>query len=178
MDVFEVIQKRKSHKSYDSKPVTKEALKKLLEAARYSPSAKNIQPWHFVVVTDPKKREALSKGEFSKVLKETPAVMVLCGDQKASPEWYMVDVALAGENMVLAATEEGLDTCWVSSFIENEVKILLGIPENLRVVALLAVGYAKEKASLTSKVIRFIRRRKTIDEISSWEVYGRAIQEK
>jgi len=178
MDVFEAIQKRKSPRTFDSTPVTKEVLKKLLEAARHSPSAKNIQPWHFIVVTNPKKREALSKGVFAKFLKETPAVIVLCGDQKASPEWYMVDVALAVENMVLAATEEGLGTCWVGSFDEKDVKPLLGIPEDLRVVALLAIGYAKEKASLTSKVIRFIRRRKTMGEIASWEVYGRSLEGK
>ncbi len=178
MDVFEAIQKRKSSKTDEATLVSKEALKKLLEAARLSPSAKNIQPWHFIVVTDPKKRKALSKGVFAKFLSETPAVIVLCGDEKASPEWYMVDVALAGENMVLAATEEGLGTCWVGSFDEKQVKTLVGVPEDLRVVALLAVGYAKEKASLTSKVIKFLRRRKTMDEIASWEVYGQTLEGK
>jgi nitroreductase len=88
----------------------------------------------------------------------------------------MIDVALAGENMVLAATEEGLGTCWVGSFDEKKVKALMSIPDDLRVVALLAVGYNKEKASLTAKVIRFIRRRKTMDEIASWEVYGRTLK--
>jgi nitroreductase len=172
MDVFEAIQKRKSNRSFELTTVSKETLEKLLEAARLSPSAKNIQPWHFIVVTDAQKRKALSKGLFAKFLTDTPAVMVLCGDQAASPHWYVVDVALAGENMVLAATAEGLGTCWVGSFDEKDVKTLLGIPENLRVVALLAVGYAKEKISITAKMIHFIRRRKTLSEIASWEVYG------
>jgi nitroreductase len=178
MDVFEAIQKRKSSRSYESKPIPKETLEKLLEAARLSPSAKNIQPWHFIVVTDADKRKALSKGLYAKFLSDTPAVIVLCGDQKASPDWYVVDVALAGENMVIAATAEGLGTCWVGSFDEGEVKELLEIPEYLRVVALMAVGYAKDKASIKSKVIQFIRRRKTLSEIASWEVYGRSLETK
>jgi nitroreductase len=178
VDVFEAIQKRKSSRTYESTPVSKEVLKKLLEAARLSPSAKNIQPWHFIVVTEPKKRKALSKGIFAKFLSQTPAVIVLCGNEKASPEWYTIDVALAGENMVLAATEEGLGTCWVGSFDEKQVRILLSIPEDFRVVALLALGYAKEKASLTSKVIKFIRRRKSLGEIASWETYGQALEGK
>jgi len=177
MDVFEAIQKRKSSRSYESKPVPKETLEKLLEAARLSPSAKNIQPWHFIVVTEAEKRKALSEGIYAKFLTGVPAVIVLCGDEKASPDWYVVDVALAGENMVLAATAEGLGTCWVGSFDENDVKALLGIPDTLRVVALLAVGYAKDKTNITTKVIRFIRRRKTLGEIASWEVYGNKLKE-
>jgi nitroreductase len=177
MDVFEAIQKRKSSRNYESTPVPKETLTKLLEAARLSPSAKNIQPWHFIVVTEPEKRKMLSKGVFAKFLSETPAVIVLCGDEKASPEWYMVDVALAGENMVLAATAEGLGTCWVGSFDEKDVKALLSIPSDLRVVALLTVGYAKEKESITAKVIKFIRRRKDLNEITSWETYGQKLED-
>jgi nitroreductase len=173
MDVFEAVQKRKSSRRYEEKSVSKEVLDKILEAARFSPSAKNIQPWHFIVVTGAEKRKVLSKGLYAKFLSGTPAVIVLCGDQKASPDWYVVDVALAGENMVLAATSEGLGTCWVGSFDEKEVKALLFIPENLRVVALLAIGYAKEEAGISSRVIRFIRRRKTFNEIVSWESYGK-----
>jgi nitroreductase len=172
MDVFEAIQKRKSSRGYQKSSVPKETLEKLLEAARLSPSAKNIQPWHFIVVTDTEKRKALSKGLYAKFLENTPAVIVLCGDQSASPDWYVVDVALAGENMVIAATAEGLGTCWVGSFEEADVKRLLGVPEKLRVVALLAVGYTEEKIDLTAKINHFIHRRKKLDEIASWEVYG------
>jgi nitroreductase len=177
MDVFDAIQKRKSNRNYEVTPVPKQILEKLLEAARLSPSAKNIQPWHFIIVTDPEKRKILSKGLFAKFLKEAPAVIVLCGDQKASPNWYIVDVALAGENMVLAATAEGLGTCWVGSFEENDVKALLGVPDNLRVVALLAVGYSVEKVSMATKILHLVRRRKSLREIASWEMYGQPAQE-
>ena len=178
MDVFEAIQKRNYSRTHESKSISKETLEKLLEAARLSPSAKNIQPWHFIVVTDPDKRKTLSKGLDIKFLSETPAVIVLCGDEKASPDWYVIDVALAGENMVIAATSEGLGTCWVGSFDEGEVKALLEIPRDLRVVAIMALGYTKEKTSIKSKVIQFIRRRKTLNEITSWEVYGQKLKVK
>jgi nitroreductase len=172
MDVFEALQKRKSIRNYEKKPVKKETLEKLLEAARGSPSANNLQPWHFIVVTEADKRKALAKGMYAKFLAQTPAVIVLCGDQKASPDWYIVDVALAGENMVLAATAEGLGTCWVGSFEEPAVKQLLGVPEDLRVVAMLAVGYSSEKTDITGKIAKLIRRRKKLEEITSWEMYG------
>ena len=176
MDVFEAIQKRKSVRNFEAKSIPKATLEKLLEAARLSPSAKNIQPWHFIVVTDPEKRKVLSKGIFAKFLKDTPAVIALCGNEKASPEWYVVDVALAGENMVIAATAEGLGTCWVGSFEEAEVKKLLEVPDNLRVVALLAVGYSVEKMTLTAKLNHLIRPRKKLDEIVSWEKYGNKLE--
>ncbi len=78
--------------------------------------------------------------------------------------------------MVLAATAEGLGTCWVGSFDEAQAKTLLGVPEDMRVVALLAVGYAKEKLSITTRVIQFLRRRKALNEVSSWETYGQKLQ--
>ncbi len=129
MDVFEAIQKRKSIRAYETTPVPEETVKKILEAARLAPSAVNFQPWHFIVVTGSEKRKDLSKGVFAKFLAETPVVIVACGDTKASPKWCSIDVAIAVENMVLAATAEGLGTCWVGSFDENQVKALLKIPE-------------------------------------------------
>jgi nitroreductase len=174
MDVFEAIQKRKSNRNYENQKIPKATLEKLLDAARLSPSAKNIQPWHFIIVTDAEKRKVLSK---ARALNYAPAVIVLCGDQKASPDWYVVDVALAGENMVLAATAEGLGTYWVGSFDEKDVKTLLGVPNDLRVVALLAVGYSIEKVSMATKILQLVRRRKSLNEIASWEMYGRKAED-
>jgi nitroreductase len=172
MDAFEAIQKRKSVRSYESTPVPKETLAKLLEAARIAPSANNTQPWHFIVVTDSEKKKELSKGLFAKFLAETPVVIVACGDTKASPDWCVIDVAIAVENMVLAATGEGLGTCWVGSFDEDQVRELLRIPRNFKVIVLLAVGYAREKVDLAGKNVRLVRKRKTLDEIASFEECG------
>jgi nitroreductase len=87
----------------------------------------------------------------------------------------VVDVALAGENMVIAATAEGLGTCWIGSFDEKDVRELLAVPENFRVVALLAVGYAKEREGVTNRIIRLVRRRKALSEICSWERFGNKV---
>ena len=176
MNVFEAIEKRRSIRSYESTPVPEEKLEKILEAARLAPSASNVQPRHFIVVTDKERRDALAAGMFARFLKQAPVVIVACGDEKKSPKWYPIDVAIAVENMVLAATGEDLGTCWIGSFNENKVRDALRIPENLRVVVLLAVGYPSGKEGLGSKVLRFVRKRKSLDEIVSIEEYGNAYQ--
>ena len=178
MDVFEAIQKRRSIRNYESTAVPKEKLEKILEAARLAPSAGNRQPRHFIVVTDEEKRKALSGGMFAKFLKKTPLVIVACGDEKKSPNWYAVDVTIAVENMVLAATGEGLGTCWIGSFNEKQVRNVLRIPENLRVVVMLAVGYPSDKESLASKVLHSFRKRKPLDEMVSLEEFGKPYPKK
>jgi len=172
MDVFEAVQTRRSIRAYDSKPVPEDVLEKILESARLAPSAGNLQPWHFIVVKDSRKREKISEGRiFAGFLKESPVVIVGCGVQKASPEWYTVDVTIAMQNMVLTATSEGLGTCWIGDFNENQVKETLKIPENLRVVALLALGYPREKLDLIARIEKIIRRKKLLKEIVSFEEY-------
>ncbi|MEM2465478.1 MAG: nitroreductase family protein [Candidatus Bathyarchaeia archaeon] len=173
MDVFEAIQKRRSARAYEPAPVPGEILEKILEAARLAPSAGNIQPWHFIVVTDAEKRKRLAEAPFAGFLKEAPVVIVGCGDQGASPKWFMVDVAIAMQNIVLAATAEGLGTCLVGSFNEDKIRDLLKIPSNYRVVALLALGYPREKIDIQGKILHLIRRRKSLKEIVSFEEFGR-----
>lgn len=175
MDVFEAIQKRHSVRAYESTPVSKEILEKILEAARLAPSAGNIQPWHFVVVTDAEKRVKLAKIPFAGFLREAPVVIVGCGNHKASPRWFMVDVAIAMQNMVLAATAEGLGTCWVGSFNEEEVKEMLKIPGDYRVVALLALGYPRKKIDIQGRLLHLVRKRKRLEEIVSFEEFGKKI---
>jgi len=177
MDVFEAVKIRRSIRAYESTPVPKEKIEKILEAARLAPSANNIQPWHFIVVTDPEKRAKLAKAPFAGFLKEAPVVIVGCGDQKASPKWFTVDVAIAMQNMVLTATSEGLGTCWVGSFDENQVRELLKIPENYRVVALLALGNPRDKFDFTGKVLHLFRRRKSLEKIVSFDEFGKKPQD-
>ncbi|MEM2440096.1 MAG: nitroreductase family protein, partial [Candidatus Bathyarchaeia archaeon] len=116
------------------------------------------------------------KAPFAGFLKEAPVVIVGCGDQKASPKWFMVDVAIAMQNIVLTATSEGLGSCWVGSFNENQVREMLKIPENYRVVALLALGYPRKKIDIQGKILHLIRRRKKLEEIVSFEEFGKPMQ--
>jgi nitroreductase len=175
MDVFEAVKERRSIRSYQDKPVPKEKIEKILETGRLAPSACKIEPWHFIVVTDPEKRKMLSSGRFAKFLVQTPTVIVACGDKKASPDWYAVDTALAVENMVLTATSEGLGTCVVGSFSEKQVSELLKIPDNYEVIVMLAVGYVKEKLDLAREVNYLLRKRKTLSEVASIEEYGKQL---
>ena len=172
MEVFEAVQKRKSVRAYDSKPIPKEIMERVLEAAVISPSASNRQPWHFIVVTDQEKRKGLSKGQYAKFVHEAPTVIVACGDEMLSSKWYAVDTTIALQSMVLVATGEGLGTCWIGSFDETDVKKLLDIPDNLRVIALLPIGYPRDKIDLTKALNLVMRKRKSLDEIVSQEKYG------
>ena len=172
LDVFEAIQVRKSVRAYDSKPIPKEILMKILEAGRISPSAANWQPWHFIVVTDPEKREILSKWIWTRFLRESPVVIVGCGDKKRSPEFHVIDVSIALQSMVLMATAEGIGTCWVGGFKEDVVRELCKIPENFEVVCLIAMGYPREKFSL-SRIIAGGKRRKAISEVVSFDEFGK-----
>ena len=171
MDAFEAIQERKSIRAYQDKPVPREILERILDAGRLAPSARNTEPWHFITVTNPEKRKALSKGIYAKFVAGAPLVIVVCGDKKASSDWYAVDSSLAAENMVLTAVSEGLGTCVVGSFDEADVKAALKVPDNFEVLVMITVGYPQEKLDLSSKLLRLVRTRKVISEVASEEEF-------
>jgi len=175
MEVFEAIRKRHSIRAYMPDAVPQDKLRKILEAARLAPSAGNIQPWHFITVTDQQKREKLAKGRYAKFLSEAPITIVGCGNKKTSPNWYAVDTAIAMQNIVLAAVGEGLGTCWIGSFNEQKVKEFLKIPAQFSVIALLAVGYPRKKLDLTVKIAHLIRKRKKLEKISSLNEFGTSL---
>ena len=166
MDVLDAIKSRRSVRSYASTPVPEDVLSRVIEAGRIAPSAMNNQPWHFVIATDPDVRKALTDGRYAKFLQDCPVVIIGCGDTKKSPEWYTVDVTIALQNMVTQATAEGLGTCWIGSFYEDKVRKAIGVPEGYAVVAMLAVGYAKEKP-------KGERRAKTAAEITSRDRFAK-----
>jgi nitroreductase len=175
MDVFEAVQERHSIRSYQDKPVPKEKLEKILEAARLAPSARNLEPWHFIVVSDIEKRQALAKGGFAKFVAQAPIVIVALGDKKASADWYAIDTSLAVENMILAAVGEELGTCCVGSFNEADVKSVLKIPDNFEVIVMLTVGYTQKKLDLSGKLLGLVRSRKVLKEITSGEEFGKPL---
>jgi nitroreductase len=174
LDVFEAVQKRKSVRAYEPTPVPVEKLKKILEAARLAPSAGNAQPWQFIVVTASEKRRRIAKGcRFGRFLVESPVVIVGCADQKASPRWHAIDTCIAMENLVLVATGEGLGTCWIGTFNEKEIREMLKIPSHLKVIALLALGYPREKLDILGKVAHLVRPKKKLEKVVHLEEYGK-----
>ena len=149
MSLLNVIFNRASVRRYTSEPVSEEVLKNILEAGRRAPSATNAQPWHFIVVTDQKIKEALSKRRWTGFVKDAAFVVIGCGEKQS--RWSRVDVTIALQNMVLAAEAQGLGSCWIGDFSQSELKEILGIPDNLKVIALVSFGYPAEKPAPCDK---------------------------
>jgi len=167
MNVHEAIKTRRAVRSYKPDPVPEESLKKILEAARLAPSAKNKQDWKFIVVKDLEKRKQLSKAARNQeFIAQAPIVIVgvaLDPDYIMGSEvpGYAVDLAIAMEHIALAAVEEGLGTCWVGGFYQEEVKQVLKIPEKYKVVILMPLGFPADKPVPKS--------RKNLEEIICYE---------
>lgn len=155
MSLLDVIFRRRSIRNYRSEPIPDDTLRNILEAGRLAPSADNAQPWHFIVVTEPEIKEKLATGVWNRFIKDSAATIVGCG--YAADRWSTVDVAIALENMVIAAEAQGVGSCWIGDFKEEEVKRLLGIPAHFKIVALVSFGYPAEKPTLRGK--------KTLEEI-------------
>jgi len=155
MDVMEAIKKRSSVRSYQDRAVEKEKLEEILEAARLAPSASNRQEWRFVVVQDKDIRKRLAQAAKNQAfVSQAPVVIACCAESDnhvmtCGQICYPIDVAIAIEHMALKATEEGLGTCWIGAFYEDKVKEILGIPQNIRVVDLLTLGYPAKPSSDT-----------------------------
>jgi nitroreductase len=147
MTVQDAIQTRQSVRVYSDRPVEKEKIVQLLESARIAPSAGNRQEWRFVVVTDESKRKKLARAAAGQTfVGEAPCVFVCCAEtdehrMRCGQLCYPIDVAIAIDHITLRAVELGLGTCWIGAFHEDEVRNLLRIPEEIRVVELLTVGY-------------------------------------
>lgn len=149
MEFYEVIKTRRSIRCYNPKMPSQEALDRIMEAVRISPSGSNRQPWRFIVVTDPENRKKLVAACGNQdFVGEAPVVVVACGyDVKFNRGGYMgeksflVDVSIAFTHLVLAARAEGLGTCWIGSFKNDEIKKLLEIPDDYDVVAVTPLGY-------------------------------------
>jgi nitroreductase len=169
MDVFAAISQRSSVRAYKATDVEEDKLKKVLEAARLSPSASNRQDWKFIVVRNKETRKKLAKAAFGQsFIAEAPIVIVACGmEPKAmlacGQPMHTVDVSIACAYMILQAYELGLGTCWIGAFKEDETKKILSIPEHVRVVAITPLGYPNQSPSQKS--------RKRLDQIVCYERY-------
>lgn len=186
MEFDQILAKRRSVRSFDSKPVRHEDLMAICEAARLAPSACNSQTWRFIAVTDQDRiqricREAMRPVIPNRWLADAPLVIVGCsqldwvanriGSSVTGIEYYRIDLGIAMEHMVLKATELGLGTCWIGWFSEKNVQRILNIPKKIKVSAMLAVGYPKHAALKKSS-------RKPIEDILFVETWGQSIRMK
>jgi nitroreductase len=147
MDVFEAIKSRRSIRSYSDRKIEEDKLKKVLEAGRLAPSAGNMQEWKFVVVRDQDLKEKLgTAANNQRFIAKADVIIVGCATEvdkimTCGQYTYPIDLAIAMDHMSLQAVEEGLGTCWIGAFKEDEVKKILGIPQEIRVVELMPLGY-------------------------------------
>ena len=155
MDLLEALARRRSVRKYKKQDLPQGTVEKLLEAARLAPSAGNVQPWTFVVVSSMKTKMDLSQAAYGQGdLQEASFVIVVCADMKRAVESYgdrgkslycVQDTAAAIQNILLTACSIGLGTCWIGAFKEDLVRKVINAPQNMRPVALIPVGYPDEE---------------------------------
>jgi nitroreductase len=171
MEFYDVTKRRKSVRKYKPDPIPDEVLNRILEAGRIAPSAKNIQPWRFIIVKDPGTKKKIAEASRSQLwIADADVILVGCIlDQIAWGRMggYMssgpVDVAIALDHMILAAANEGLGTCWIGAFVEKDIKHILNVPDDVTVLALTPIGYPAEEPK--------DRGRKDQKEILSYDKY-------
>ena len=168
MEVFEAIKGRRSIRKYRKDLVPEDFIVKVLDAGRWAPSAGNRQPWTFIVLKDEEvKRRVAEATTYGKFLADAPLGIVVVIDPESSPRSGGIeDGAIATQNMLLAAHALGLGTCWIGSYnslYEKEVKEILSIPENKRVLSIISIGFPAETPMKT---------RKELEEIMFKDKYG------
>jgi nitroreductase len=162
MDVLEAIRGRRSVRAFESgRNVSEETIQKLIDAARWAPSAGNIQPWEFIIVRGAGVKKRLAEAALNQsFIEEAPVVIVVCADENRSSERYgqrgktlycIQDTAAAIQNIHLTAYSVGLSTCWIGAFKEEETSEILSVPRGIRPVALIPIGYASEFPSPGSR---------------------------
>jgi len=161
MDVFEAIKTRRSVRAFTNQEVSEEEIEKIIDAARWAPSAGNIQPWEFIIVRKSEIKRELAVAALNQTfIEEAPVVIVVCANESRSAHGYgnrgatlycIQDTAAAIQNIHLAAKALGLATCWVGAFREEEARKVLGIPRGVRPVAIIPVGHAAEKPRTPSR---------------------------
>lgn len=170
MEITEAIRSRRSIRKYQDRPIEEEKLLRVLDTGRMAPSARNLQDWKFIVVRDQDKRKMLSEAANGQpYVEKASAVIVGCATEPENimpcgQYCYPIDLAIALDHMSLAATSEGLGSCWIGAFQEDKVKEILDIPEKIRVVAMLILGYPAESPAA--------RPRRKLDEIVVYDKWA------
>ena len=169
MDLMEIIKTRRSVRDYKDTPVPEDKLLKVLEAARLAPSGGNSQLWKFIVVKDGKRRQQLAKAASGQAFVAQPPVVIAAVAlmperiQQCGVPAYAVDLAIAVDHMTLAAVNEGLGTCWIGAFDQEEARKVLGVPAKYQIVALLPLGYPAQPTGPKT--------RKSLNEIVWYETF-------
>jgi nitroreductase len=168
MDLLPEIKNRTTVRHFEARGVDPTCLERILEAGRIAPSAKNRQPWRFVVIQDVEKRKIFEKAAYGQEhVGEAPVIIACCSTntEYKMPNGqlsYPIDISFAVSQMMFQAVHEGLGTCIISMFDETVLQELLTVPYSMRVVMLLLIGYSREEE------VPF-RDRLPLDRITSYE---------
>ena len=161
MDALEALRKRRSIRRYTDDAIPKADLETIIDAGRLAATGSNRQPWDFVIVTD---RAMIEQFKVSGAwIASAGAVIVVVMDPRS--RWWVEDGAAAIENMLLASTALGYGSCWVEGDVllrEEQFKILLGVPAEKRVMALIPIGVAAESPA---------PEKKPLEQVLHWEKY-------
>ncbi|MEE9163916.1 MAG: nitroreductase family protein [Thermoplasmata archaeon] len=164
METWACIRGRVAVRSFTDQEVPEEMVLRVLEAGRWAPSSKNSQPWHFIVVQDRATLQELAHlTQTGPYLAGAPMAIVVA---MIGAKFPGTDAGRAIQNMVLAAWEQGLGTCWVANFDQAPTRRLLGLPEDAVVITAFPLGFPTAGAARRGK------HRKPLAEIASWERFG------
>jgi nitroreductase len=166
MDILGVIQKRRSVRLYVKKSIPKGDIEKIADAARFAPTARNVQPWEFVVVTDPGVLKQIADiTDHGKFIAGAAACMAVFG---ADGKYYLEDCCAAIENAMLEAASLDIGSCWVAGDKKHyapRLNSLLGAPDSFKLAGLIALGYPSEPDAF-----RMIDKRKR-EDVLHWEKF-------
>ena len=176
-----LIRSRRSIRRYLDKSVEREKILTCIEAARLAPSADNVQPWRFLIIDDPELKEQFASEVFSgiyfisKFAAKAPVLILILarldiianriGKQIQNIHFYLIDIGIAGEHIVLQAEELGLGTCWIGWFNPRKTRKFFNIPRKYKIVSLMAMGYYEKRPSREKK-------RKKLEEIAWFNKIG------
>jgi len=157
MEFYNVIEKRTSNKTYKSTTIPTEKLDKMIQAALMAPSWKNETCYRFIFINENSQKEKIASAiinndnEAANAVMSAPLVALIVADPSKSATidgkpYFMIDCGIAMEHLILAATNEGYGTCWIGSFDEEAIRMILNIPSNFRVVAMTPIGETSEGA--------------------------------
>lgn len=167
--IFTIIQGRRSIRKYTSEKISKETMDKLIEAAMYAPSGSNSQSWEFIIMTEPEKLKKMLRF-CSGIFDIPPAIIFFCTDVNRAREksgilgveqMALMDISMAAENLMLSAYAMGLGTCAIKSFDADVARMLLNVPEHIRIDMAMTVGYPNQ--------IPGKRRMRQKEELIHWE---------
>jgi len=169
MEFLDVVNERRSIRHFKDTPVNQKDIEIILQAGIAAPSAGNVQPWRFVVVQSEEARTRLASALEQRWAAAAPCIIIVCADPRPSRSRYgdrgalfysVQDTAAATQNMLLAAVDRGLASCWIGAFDEEAIRASVGIKKPITPVAILPIGYSAQASGKQA--------RRLLSEVSVW----------